>query len=79
MKYPLGFEDTDFQEHQAHASPITKLRVSFDDQFLFSTAEDGCLIIYKIADKDGRTVKREKDVIYADEVLNLLHNTFRYL
>ena len=69
MKYPLGFDESDYQEHQAHASPVTKLRVSFDDQYLFSTSEDGCLLIYKIADKDGRVGKREKDVVYADEIL----------
>jgi hypothetical protein len=69
MKFPLGFDESDYQEHQAHASPVTKLRVSFDDQFLFSTSEDGCLIIYKISDKEGRVNKREKDIIYADEVL----------
>jgi hypothetical protein len=74
MKFPLGFDENDYQEHQAHASPITKLRVSFDDQFLFSTSEDGCLIIYKISDKEGRINKREKDVIYADEVLFQTYN-----
>lgn len=68
MKFPLSADSHEFQEHQAHASPVTKLRVSFDDQYLFSAAEDGCLFIYKIMDKEGRVNKREKDVIYADEV-----------
>ena len=68
MKFPLSSDSSEYQEHQAHASPISKLRVSFDDQFLFSVSEDGCLFIYRIMDKEGRAVKRERDLVYADEV-----------
>ena len=68
VKFPLNSESHEFQDHQAHASPVTKLRVSFDDQYLFSVAEDGCMYTYKITDKDGRANKREKDVVFADEV-----------
>lgn len=60
----------DFQEHQGHSAPVTKLRVSYDDQYLFSTSEDGCLYVYKISDKDGRGAKREREIIFADEVTN---------
>jgi hypothetical protein len=69
MKYPLSAESHEYQDHQAHASPVTKLRISFDDQFLFSVAEDGCLFIYRVVDKEGRVAKREKDIVFADEIL----------
>ncbi|KAJ3089419.1 Cilia- and flagella-associated protein 57 [Quaeritorhiza haematococci] len=58
-----------FQEHQAHSKPVTKLSVSYDDQYLFSTSEDGCLMIFKIADKEGKAAKRDRDIVYADEIL----------
>lgn len=43
--------------------------ISYDDQFLFSVSLDGSLFAFRIADKDGRSIKREKDVGYAEEVL----------
>ncbi|KAI8825817.1 WD40-repeat-containing domain protein [Fimicolochytrium jonesii] len=67
IKYPLG-NDNEFQEHQAHSAPVTKLRVSFDDQFLFSTSEDGALYVFKISDKEGRGLKRDREIVYADEI-----------
>ncbi|KAJ3172248.1 Cilia- and flagella-associated protein 57 [Geranomyces variabilis] len=69
MKFPLSNEAGEFQEHQAHSAPITKLRVSFDDQYLFSTSEDGALYVFKISDKEGRGLKRDREIVYADEIL----------
>ena len=45
------------------------MRISYDDQFLFSVGQDGSLFAFKVHDKDGRTLKREKDVPFAEEVL----------
>jgi cilia- and flagella-associated protein 57 len=70
MKFPLSNEPGEYQEHQGHSGPITKLRVSYDDSYLFSTSEDGCLYTFKISDKEGRGVKRDREVVYADEVLD---------
>ena len=47
----------------------TQMRVSYDDQFLFSVGQDGSLFIFKVTDKDGRGLKREKDITFAEEVL----------
>ncbi|KAJ3190576.1 Cilia- and flagella-associated protein 57 [Irineochytrium annulatum] len=69
MKYPLGNEPGEYQEHQGHSGPITKLRVSYDDQYLFSSSEDGCLYVFKISDKEGRGLKRDREIVYADEIL----------
>ncbi|KAK6099155.1 hypothetical protein MT418_000606 [Batrachochytrium dendrobatidis] len=69
MKFPLGSEIGEFQEHQGHSSAITKIRISYDDQYLFSSSEDGCLYIFKITDRDGCNTKRERDIVYADEIL----------
>ncbi|KAL2919821.1 hypothetical protein HK105_200738 [Polyrhizophydium stewartii] len=69
MKFPLGSEPGEFQEHQGHSMAISKMRVSYDDQYLFSASEDGCLFIFRITDRDGRGMKRERDIVYADEIL----------
>ncbi|ORY53582.1 WD40 repeat-like protein [Rhizoclosmatium globosum] len=67
MKFPL--EGGEYQEHQCHSGAITKLRVSYDDTHLFSTSDDGCVYVFKIADKEGRGIKREREVVFADEIL----------
>lgn len=69
MKFPFGAEAGVFQEHAAHSGPITRLRVSCDENYLFSVGEDGCFFIFKIFDKDNKVVKRERDLAFADEIL----------
>ncbi len=45
------------------------MRISYDDQFLFSVGQDGSLLALRVTDKDGRGLKREKDITFAEEVL----------
>ncbi|KAA0718887.1 Cilia- and flagella-associated protein 57 [Triplophysa tibetana] len=68
IRYPLPIQK-DWLEYQAHAGPITKMVITFDDQFLLTVSEDGCLLIWKIIDKEGRALKREKEIVYAEEIL----------
>jgi len=50
-KYPMTM---DYQSYQAHAGPIERIRVSHDEQYLFSVGYDGSLVIFDIKDKDSR-------------------------
>ncbi|XP_073400639.1 cilia- and flagella-associated protein 57 isoform X1 [Dendrobates tinctorius] len=68
MKYPLPLH-REYNEYQAHAGPVTRLMVTYDDQNLLSISEDGSLMVWKISDKESRGLKRDKDLIYAEEVL----------
>ncbi|KAF6344214.1 cilia and flagella associated protein 57 [Rhinolophus ferrumequinum] len=68
MKYPLPLQK-EFNEYQAHAGPITKMLLTFDDQHLLTVAQDGCLYTWKVYDKEGRGIKREREVGFAEEVL----------
>ncbi|KAJ3361066.1 Cilia- and flagella-associated protein 57 [Allomyces arbusculus] len=45
------------QEHMAHAAPIAKLRVSFDDRYLVSAADDGCIMVCRITDRESATAR----------------------
>ncbi|KAK1340089.1 hypothetical protein QTO34_018653 [Cnephaeus nilssonii] len=47
----------------------TSMLLTFDDQFLLTVSEDGCLFTWKVFDKDGRGIKREREVGFAEEVL----------
>ena len=52
-----------------HCIFIFQMRMSFDDQYLFTVSEDACLFIFKAVDKEGRGMKRDKEVGYAEEIL----------
>merc|ERR1719230_1982464 len=67
-KFPL---DGDYIEYQCHSAPATRIRVTYDDQFLFSCSEDGCLFIFDIRKKDRVVSKRDKENVlpFADEIL----------
>ena len=41
--------------------PVERLRVSFDNNFLFSTGQDGLFCIFDIKDKDPGRLKKEKE------------------
>lgn len=69
MKFPFNSDAGAFQEHQAHSEAVTRLCVSHDDQYLFTVSEDGSFYIFKIFERETRANKRERDIIYADEIL----------
>lgn len=52
-----------------HIHVHLQMRISYDDQYLFSVGQDGSLFMFKVTDKDGRGLKREKDIAFAEEVL----------
>ena len=43
--------------------------ISHDDQFLISVGEDGTMFTFRIIDKEGRMMKRERESNYAEEIL----------
>ncbi len=53
-KFPLT---GDFQEYLCHSGPVTRLRVSQDDAYLFSTGEDSCLFVLEIKTKEMKPRK----------------------
>lgn len=67
-KFPL---DSEVIEYQAHAAPVSRIRTTFDDSFLFSCGEDGCLYIFDVRKKDKGVSKKDKEgaLPFADEIL----------
>jgi cilia- and flagella-associated protein 57 len=58
------------------SAPITRMAMSFCDEVLFLSGEDGCLMLFDVKDKDGRgrsTLGLGRDqkgkLVYAEEVL----------
>ncbi|KAL3868099.1 hypothetical protein ACJMK2_040935 [Sinanodonta woodiana] len=68
LKYPLTVPG-EWQEHQGHSSQIVKMKITYDDQILVTVSEDSLIMLWKIAEKDGRIGKRDKELSWAEEIL----------
>ncbi|XP_025110126.1 cilia- and flagella-associated protein 57-like [Pomacea canaliculata] len=68
LKFPLTIPG-EWQEHQGHSAAITKMKITLDDQYLITVAEDASILLWKIQDKEGRGLKRDKEVGWAEEIL----------
>ncbi|XP_076604319.1 cilia and flagella associated protein 57 [Chaetodon auriga] len=68
IKYPLPIQK-EWLMYQAHCGPVTKMVITFDDQFLLTVSEDGCLLMWKIIDKEGRGLKSNRQIIHTEEIL----------
>jgi hypothetical protein len=56
-------------EVQAHSLPIERLRVSYDNQNVYSAGQDGMLGIFQVIDKDKSKNDKEYVVTPSDEIL----------
>jgi len=45
------------------------MKMTYDDQYLITISEDSCVMIWKVQDREGRNLKREKEILYAEEIL----------
>lgn len=43
--------------------------ITYDDQFLLTVSEDGCLSMWKIIDKEGRGLKSNRQITHTEEIL----------
>lgn len=46
-----------------------QMMVTFDEQFLLTASQDGCLMMWKLVDKDGRGLKTTRQIVHAEEML----------
>lgn len=43
--------------------------ITYDDQFLLTASEDGCLLISKIVDQKGRGLRSNRQIVHTEEIL----------
>ncbi|XP_043683652.1 cilia- and flagella-associated protein 57 [Vespula pensylvanica] len=67
LKCPLQ-SPVEFIDFHLHSSDITKIALSYNEQYLVSTAKDGSLCIWRLYYADGK-VTLDKGLIYTNEVL----------
>ena len=66
-KFPLTGE---FQSYEAHGGDVTRLRISYNDDYLFSVGSDACLYVWDIKDREGRVSKQKGELLPpAEEIL----------
>jgi WD40 repeat protein len=53
-KYPLNLSK-EIYEIQSHRSKITKIVITYDDNYMFSCGEDGSFICYDFKDNNSKT------------------------
>lgn len=46
-----------------------QMAITFDEQYLLTVSEDGCLLTWKIIDKEGRGLKSNRQIIYSEAIL----------
>ena len=63
----IKYARSDILKKESSLTP--QMKITFDDQFLVSIAEDASIILWKIQDKEGRGLKRDKEVGWAEEIL----------
>uniref|UniRef100_A0A3B5B8N2 Cilia and flagella associated protein 57 n=1 Tax=Stegastes partitus TaxID=144197 RepID=A0A3B5B8N2_9TELE len=68
IKYPLPIQK-DWIVYQAHCGPVTKMAITYDEQFLLTVSEDGCLLVWTVIDKEGRRLKSNTQIVHTEEIL----------
>ncbi|XP_047437739.1 cilia- and flagella-associated protein 57 [Mugil cephalus] len=68
IKYPLPLQ-REWIMYQGHCGPVTKMVITYDDRFLLTVSEDGCLMMWKIIDKEGRGLKSNRQIVHTEEIL----------
>lgn len=65
--------DGTVEDRQVHSGAVTRMRISPDDQFLFTAGADGCLTIFAIGLREGakemKRLGREMALPWAEEIL----------
>ncbi|XP_076326508.1 cilia- and flagella-associated protein 57-like [Tachypleus tridentatus] len=59
----------DWQDYTAHRHQIIRMKVTYNDQYVVTSGEDSLLCVWKLADKEGRTMKRDRKTAYSQEIL----------
>ena len=45
------------------------MKMTYDDQYLITVSEDASVMLWRVQDKEGRGLKRDKEIGWAEEIL----------
>jgi len=56
-------------EYQAHSAAVSRICLTYDDQYLFTAGNDGCLVIWEVTKKAPAKRGQDGALSFADEIL----------
>ncbi|GLH00747.1 Uncharacterized protein GBIM_07029, partial [Gryllus bimaculatus] len=68
VEYPLDM-GSGFTEYRIHHKPVSALCLTYDDMMLITCCEGGTIILWKLLDVEGKTVKLEPSHTYFNDIL----------
>ena len=45
------------------------MKITYNDELLVSVSEDATIMVWKVSDKEGRGLKRDREGAWAEEIL----------
>lgn len=45
------------------------MKITYNDELLVTVSEDSTIMVWKVSDKEGRGLKRDREVAWAEEIL----------
>lgn len=60
------------QHNQLHAAKITRMRITYDDKYIFSASEDGCITAFRVSSRQDKPVI---DDIFLSEAVGEMYAT----
>nr|CAH8853750.1 unnamed protein product [Trichobilharzia regenti] len=62
-------ERSDWQDYIGHCGSVTKARMAATDDYLITVSDDCSVMIWRIQDREARSNKAEKEIVWAEEIL----------
>ena len=66
--YPLS-ENPQWQDYVGHCAALTKMKLTASDEYLVTVSDDCSVMVWRVQERDSRTAKSEKEIIWAEEIL----------
>lgn len=67
-KFPFTTHNQ-WQDYVGHCSIISRMRVTMHDEYLVTVSDDCSILVWQLQEREGRSVKMEKEMSWAEEIL----------
>lgn len=68
VKLPI-LDFAEYNEYVVHCTKITWMRISYDDKYLITCSDDGCIVVWKLFNIEGKAIKLDKEFKPSQEIL----------
>ncbi|KAI4457029.1 cilia- and flagella-associated protein 57 [Holotrichia oblita] len=68
VKLPV-LDNAEYQEYTVHSTKITHTAITYDDKYLITCSHDGCIVLWRLLNIEGKAVKLDKEFTPSTEIL----------